>query len=242
MGKPIAPNFPTAREQLEPLHVAVICNDIPAVKDLLQNGADIDVRTRSGATPLMLACLFGRRRLISFLLIKQASYKAKDRRGNKAWAYFTPDRHILAKFRGRQFKDILSSSSAARQRIRRRAFCADEALRSAANSRSHPQSDCVFLPEPEKGRLSLWQLVSSVDMNPKLHLDKTRGCISGRDVPRPFVFAISGWGDTGNAGLLSNSVYTDKVRRRSHNVIYSRLKVCPRSSRFAKSLELGLHT
>lgn len=201
-------SFPTGAQGLQPLHVAVIANDLASVKELLRHGANIDMRTRAGATPLMLACLFARRRMMLLLLTKKASHKVKDSRDNTIRDYLRPHPRILARFQHPAFRNLLARSKKRRSRIKRD-FCSREAFRSRTKSRDHPLRDCVF--HPQKGRIELLNVISVVKPGPGAHDDKTRGCIAGEGHEKPTVFAISGWADDSRAGILGNSEYTDKV-------------------------------
>lgn len=59
---------------LTPLHLSVIKNDRAGVRELLaEREIGVDVPTSRGATPLMIACLFGRSGIFSMLINKKAS-------------------------------------------------------------------------------------------------------------------------------------------------------------------------
>ncbi len=70
-----------ADQGLTDLHLAVLRNNFSRVKKILaQDDADtvINARTCRGATPLMLAVLFGRSKIALLLLRKKASVNARD--------------------------------------------------------------------------------------------------------------------------------------------------------------------
>ncbi len=57
---------------------AVMAGDGDKVKELLDNGADVDVRDRNGMTPLILAAKKGRSQIVRLLLEKGADVNAQD--------------------------------------------------------------------------------------------------------------------------------------------------------------------
>jgi hypothetical protein len=64
-----------------PLHYAVMKDKIALVGLLVQRGADVNSRTRSGTTPLHTAVLYGRLQVAEFLLEKGADINAKSASG-----------------------------------------------------------------------------------------------------------------------------------------------------------------
>lgn len=70
------------------MHLAVLKNDQRKVRKLLGSREHaVDERTFSGATPVMLACLFGRTTIFWFLLSRSASLSKQDYRGFTVSAY-----------------------------------------------------------------------------------------------------------------------------------------------------------
>ncbi len=57
---------------------AVIVGDVEKVKDLLTNGAEVDVRDENGMTPLLLAAKKGNSEIVSLLLAHGADVNAQD--------------------------------------------------------------------------------------------------------------------------------------------------------------------
>ena len=63
------------------LHYAVMKGDMPLVALLVQRGADVNSRTKSGTTPLHTAVLYGRYEIVEYLLDKSAEINAKSASG-----------------------------------------------------------------------------------------------------------------------------------------------------------------
>lgn len=75
---PSPPSTP-ASTGLTALHVAVINNDLLEVRTLLSSKEHaVDARTTEGATPTMLASLYGRHKMFIYLLHKGASIAKRD--------------------------------------------------------------------------------------------------------------------------------------------------------------------
>jgi serine/threonine-protein phosphatase 6 regulatory ankyrin repeat subunit B len=70
-----------------PLHWAATRGDIPAVRLLLDNGADVNLQDEGKATPLILAASSGSVRTIELLLLAGANVQLKDIRGGTALHY-----------------------------------------------------------------------------------------------------------------------------------------------------------
>lgn len=71
-----------APDRLTELHLAVICNDRDGLRNILSTKEyGVDARTSNGATPLMLACLFGRTYAFHCLVKKRASTFKTDHQG-----------------------------------------------------------------------------------------------------------------------------------------------------------------
>lgn len=67
-----------------PLHYAASGGDVPAVKLLLERGAEIDARAPNGNTPLMMAAAFGLIDVADFLLGQGADAAAVNKAGRTA--------------------------------------------------------------------------------------------------------------------------------------------------------------
>lgn len=75
-------NNTQAPDGLTDLHLAVICNDRDGLRSILSTREyGVDARTSNGATPLMMACLFGRTYAFHCLIKKRASAVKKDHQG-----------------------------------------------------------------------------------------------------------------------------------------------------------------
>jgi ankyrin repeat protein len=57
---------------------ATIIGDIQKIKDLLSNGAEVDIRDKNGMTPLLLAARKGNREIVKLLLAHGADVNAQD--------------------------------------------------------------------------------------------------------------------------------------------------------------------
>ena len=64
-----------------PLHYAVMKGEMPLVGMLVQRGADVNSRTKSGTTPLHTAVLYGRFEVAEYLLDKGSDVNAKSASG-----------------------------------------------------------------------------------------------------------------------------------------------------------------
>lgn len=69
------------RDKYEPIHLAVKEGDINSVKKILNEGIDIDLRTKHGSTSLKLAISYSNFEMIRFLLENNANPNLKDRFG-----------------------------------------------------------------------------------------------------------------------------------------------------------------
>lgn len=79
---PVVPETSKSPDGLTALHLAVIHNDHPRVRELLSSGEyGVDARSAKGTTPLMLTCLFGRYNIFLALIRKKASLKKQDTNG-----------------------------------------------------------------------------------------------------------------------------------------------------------------
>lgn len=73
---------------LTALHIAVITNDYAVVRKIVSDREHgVDERTVTGTTALMLAALYGRNKIFSFLARKKASPNKRDSQGNNALDY-----------------------------------------------------------------------------------------------------------------------------------------------------------
>jgi Ankyrin repeats (3 copies) len=63
------------------LHYAVMKGEMPMVALLVQRGADVNSRTKSGTTPLHTAVLYGRYEIVEYLLDKGSDIDAKSSSG-----------------------------------------------------------------------------------------------------------------------------------------------------------------
>jgi len=64
-----------------PLHYAVMKGEMPLVGLLVQRGADVNSRTKSGTSPLHTAVLYGRYEVAEYLLDKGSNVNAKSASG-----------------------------------------------------------------------------------------------------------------------------------------------------------------
>ena len=64
-----------------PLHYAVMKGEMPLVGLLVQRGADVNSRTKSGTSPLHTAVLYGRFEVAEYLLEKGSNVNAKSASG-----------------------------------------------------------------------------------------------------------------------------------------------------------------
>ena len=84
-AKPDTLRTPAGRTALHVAAAYYACEPLCAA--LLDAGADINARTKDGATPLMLAALSAKLRLIKFLISRSADPKLKDKAGKTAYDY-----------------------------------------------------------------------------------------------------------------------------------------------------------
>lgn len=84
-AKPDTLRSPAGRTALHIAAAYYACEPLCAA--LLEAGADINARTNDGATPLMLAALSAKLRLVKFLISKGADPKHKDKAGKTAYDY-----------------------------------------------------------------------------------------------------------------------------------------------------------
>jgi ankyrin repeat protein len=79
---------PTAPPWPEGLITAIQANDLPAVKESLEQGAEVNARDNGGWTPLMIAANYSSTpEIVTLLLEKGADALAKDEDGKKAIDY-----------------------------------------------------------------------------------------------------------------------------------------------------------
>jgi ankyrin repeat protein len=84
-AKPDTFRSPAGRSALHIAAAYYACE--PLCEALLKAGAHINARTKDGATPLMLAALSAKLRLVKFLIEHGANVKAKDKKGKTAYDY-----------------------------------------------------------------------------------------------------------------------------------------------------------
>jgi ankyrin repeat protein len=84
-AKPDTLRSPAGRTALHIAAAYYACEELCGA--LLNAGADINARTNDGATPLMLAALSAKLRLVKFLLDNGANANLKDNKGKTAYDY-----------------------------------------------------------------------------------------------------------------------------------------------------------
>lgn len=73
---------------LTPLHIAVLQGNCAQVREIVnEREIGVDAPTATGTTALMLAALYGKRKIFLFLLGKKASPSKKDSQGNDSLGY-----------------------------------------------------------------------------------------------------------------------------------------------------------
>lgn len=89
-----------------PLNVAISNGDLMKVKELVENGVDINKRDERGVTPLMFAIMFNQPQIVAYLIGKGSDYRAIDSNGLSVYQYAEKS----------QSKEIIKLVSDARQR------------------------------------------------------------------------------------------------------------------------------
>ena len=75
------PEPPTAKAPVISIHDAAEDANIEAIKQQLAAGADVNVKDKSGSTPLHLAAEFGHKEVAELLITKGADVNAKNKGG-----------------------------------------------------------------------------------------------------------------------------------------------------------------
>ncbi len=78
-------------EEMNPLIASIEGSQLPAIKFLIENDADVNVKTNAGKTPLMFAAKKGNREIVGALLRAGADVSAKDSKGDTAVNYAKND-------------------------------------------------------------------------------------------------------------------------------------------------------
>lgn len=95
---------------LTPLHLAVLENDYAKVRKIASDREyGIEAVTATGTTPYMLAALYGRTSIFSFLTLKKASPHKKDVQGNNALHYAKEELPPFVKRLMQRYKQIVAS-------------------------------------------------------------------------------------------------------------------------------------
>ena len=80
-------DYGNSHEGCTALHVAASKEHIDVLSCLVENGADIDARTKDNCTPLMIASRHNRVNAVTFLVEHGANINLKDKHGNTALHY-----------------------------------------------------------------------------------------------------------------------------------------------------------
>ncbi len=80
-------NYPINKKGITPLHIAAVNNDTTELGELLNNGADINVRAKNGNTPLISAAIYGSNKAFEYLIKNNANYTLKNKIPHLAIGY-----------------------------------------------------------------------------------------------------------------------------------------------------------
>lgn len=221
---------------LTSLHIAVLKDDREQVRALLASREyGVDVRSSTGATPLMMASLYGRTKIFHYLVRKKALLDKADYQGCKALHYAKrPHNRVLArKYEGIAAGEPRQSGQLAIyyllkafERASKNAIPPQPAgTREASEMQSSdipptgsPTSDMVlpstvFIRSKKGKQLELVEVrrlaVAEVDID----LGRKSTGIIREDGSERHRFAISGWAGVKGEGVLCNKEYSALVRR-----------------------------
>lgn len=222
----------TFPEGLTALHVAVLKNDYDKVRTLLHSREyGVDVRSSTGATPLMMASLFGRTRIFFYLMKKRADFRKFDDQNLAALQYAKgPVTSDLI----RRYQDV--DVGEPRKKGRRSIYNFLKTVEQASRSISQPQralgapspdtqlprEQSSEAPAPETiflrshdGSLQLIGVQRLASTNVDIDLGrKSVGVIRGKNEPEGiYTFAVSGWSGVKGDNVLCNKEYSGLVRR-----------------------------
>lgn len=195
-----------APDGLTSLHLAVIKNDRAGLRGILSSREHgVDERTSEGATPLMMACLFGRASIFLSLVRKKASIAKKDHSGLGLVDYvrhLPPTENILSKYHaftgqqpsrsGRQaiyaILQACTQASRSQQRLGAKETRAAETVVEAevllaAQTAADEEMETVFLRDGGELQISKARVLKSATFEIDL----------GRKVRRSLPFAPAAW-------------------------------------------------
>ncbi len=87
-------NYPINKKGITPLHKAAANNDLGEIKKLLDNGANINIRSKNGNTPLIYAAIYGSNESFEYLLKNKADYKIKSKLPSSAVNYALNNQNV----------------------------------------------------------------------------------------------------------------------------------------------------
>ena len=211
---------------LRPIHLAVLKDDPAAFQALLASRADLDVKDAKGATPLMLAALFGNVRMAKALLIHGASVIETDKKGRSARDYAKTKpaplcrTHRLYRQAGARRPFVKSKNRSRMRKI----FGHWGAMQSQAHSQDHPLSAAKF--EIQGKKIAIVIPVGGLQTDRNIG-NSTVGFIAGAGRAHPAMLATSKWDTDDNPGgtrrtasshILNNTEWTQNVREFSELV------------------------
>lgn len=204
------------------LHLAVLGNDHEKARALLKSGEyGVDVRSSTGATPLMIASLYGRTKTFFYLVKKKADLRKHDHQNLTALQYvkglMIPE--LVCKYQdvatgepleaGRRviYRFLKTWEHTDRSNQIQRPMASGTQLSTGQSSETNPPST-IFLRSQDRLELIAVQRLAITSVNIDLGR-KSSGIIRGKNEAGDiYKFAISGW-----TGVEGDKVVCNRVLR-----------------------------
>jgi hypothetical protein len=212
---------------LTALHAAVLQDDREQVRALLQSHEyGVDVRSSTGATPLMIASLYGRTKIFFYLVKKKASLQKCDHQNVTVLQYAKGPsvRQLLREYQHIATREPRRSGRYAIYYFLKHAIKNDQPRRgpgaqfpdtsASATPTSGPPPSTMFLRSRDGKHLELVgvQRIATTEVDIDLGR-KSTGLIRGKnEAAIPYRFAISGWAGVKGNSVLCNKDYSGLVR------------------------------